>query len=84
MADAIDRRLVQRSRFVLIHGNPADGFEFVGPFDNAAEAVQYAEHSERAEWWVAPLVAPITDLAHERVDEARHQHTDDLRGDADR
>jgi len=53
--------------FVVIHGNPVDGFNFRGPFNNWQEAIDWADgegHLEvEADWWIA-AVAPIdADLA---------------------
>lgn len=55
-------------RVALAHGNPADGFDFIGPFDNAEEAIEYAERSCRGEWSIINLVAPITWMTHEAVE----------------
>jgi hypothetical protein len=46
--------------FVLIRGNPVDGFEYIGPFPGRQHAAQYGNtdpHTD-ADWWIAPLHAP--------------------------
>ncbi|AXQ69589.1 hypothetical protein HOU03_gp007 [Caulobacter phage CcrSC] len=45
--------------FILIVGNPSDGFTYYGPFDEHDDAVTYAEATgtEGNPWWVAPLEA---------------------------
>lgn len=43
---------------VFIYGNPADGFSFVGPFDNQSHAEIYAIGESNTDWWFAPLEWP--------------------------
>lgn len=43
--------------FVLIVGNPVDGFGFTGPFETHEEACE-AGTTDYVDWWVAPLVKP--------------------------
>lgn len=47
---------------LIISGNPADGFVFVGPFEDREEAIQWAEEARYANahesWWVADLLEP--------------------------
>ncbi len=45
--------------YIVCYGNPIDGFDFVGPFESAEEAVEYG-NSERfsTNWWVAKLYEP--------------------------
>ena len=45
--------------FVVIHGNPADGFAYVGPFADADAATHYADAEVTHDnWWVVQLEAP--------------------------
>ena len=45
---------------ILVHGNPVDGFSFVGPFEDTEQAVEYAENNLRgSEWWIAECSAPL-------------------------
>lgn len=43
---------------ILITGNPVDGLEFFGPFDEAEEATEFAEINAEADWWVAEVRSP--------------------------
>jgi len=44
------------SEYVLASGNPFDGLFIHGPFDDAAEATEYAEnHYKDSSWWVVKL-----------------------------
>ena len=44
---------------ILIIGNPVDGLHFVGPFDTADEANEYAEVVyDDEEWWSVALESP--------------------------
>jgi hypothetical protein len=44
---------------VLIHGNPVDGFHYVGPLGDVDVAIVLAETTHiEADWWVAELEAP--------------------------
>lgn len=40
---------------ILIVGELSEGLSFIGPFDDAAEAAEYADFTLREPWWVAPL-----------------------------
>lgn len=42
---------------LLVVGTPLIGFGFIGPFDDAAAAVQYAAMTfdTEVQWWVASL-----------------------------
>lgn len=46
-------------RWLIVTGNPADGMEFLGPFDDSEQANDYADTylSER-DWWIVPLTYP--------------------------
>ncbi len=48
----------QHEQFILIYGNPIDGFSYVGPFDSRDDASQYAEDDAPADWWIVTLDAP--------------------------
>jgi hypothetical protein len=45
-------------KFIIIYGNPADGFNHVGPFDSRDEASSYAANDSPADWWIVMLDAP--------------------------
>ena len=42
---------------IVVVGNPVDGLEFIGPFNNGEEAIEWANHDPYIgnEWLVAPL-----------------------------
>jgi hypothetical protein len=49
----------EEANYLLIVGNPVDGFRFRGPFATAGDAGVWAEsHDHEADWWVAPLNPP--------------------------
>ena len=44
---------------ILVLGNPINGFEFVGPFEDHENAIQYAEAIySSSTWWVVE-VSPL-------------------------
>jgi hypothetical protein len=49
-----------KMQWIIVRGNPADGFEYVGPFQSgeAANAYQDADHDRGMDWWVVLLQAP--------------------------
>jgi hypothetical protein len=48
--------------YILIYGNPRDGFRFVGPFAERDDAVVYLEMEVYQEnIWIAQLDAPAVD-----------------------
>jgi hypothetical protein len=54
------RTTIEDCQHIVVRGNPVDGFEYSGPFKNAAAAAAYGNtdpHNE-ADWWIAPLYAP--------------------------
>jgi hypothetical protein len=47
---------------IIVTGNPVDGFRYIGPFGNAEEAVEWAEHVDlEPDWWVAEVRVPNDD-----------------------
>lgn len=46
-------------QFIVVLGNPLDGFGFIGPFPSRQSAETWMEMHDNdypdAEWWVAPL-----------------------------
>jgi len=44
--------------FIVIKGNPVDGFTFHGPFDSAEAASEWAGRSEYTGWAAARLIEP--------------------------
>lgn len=45
-------------QYLIMTGNPVDGFLFVGPYDDEEYATSEAEHRTDQEWWVVPLTEP--------------------------
>lgn len=44
---------------IIIHGNPVDGLQFIGPFPDGEEINEY--HTEPLdEWWIASLESPFS------------------------
>ena len=45
---------------ILIVGNPVDGLRFYGPFNEGADAVEFAQQIDwpDADWWTADIIDP--------------------------
>jgi len=50
-------------RWIIVTGNLADGFEFIGPFDDSEAAAEHAESTVHRidTWFVAPVLQPLKD-----------------------
>lgn len=48
----------QPEQFIIIYGNPSDGFAHVGPFESRDEASNYAAVDNAGDWWIVTLDAP--------------------------
>ncbi len=45
--------------FLLVVGDPVDGFDYVGPFDSSEQAQEWAqEFTDGDSWWVVELQSP--------------------------
>lgn len=46
--------------WIVIYGNPQNGFDYTGPFAYPADANDWADENVAREydWWVAPLQQP--------------------------
>lgn len=44
--------------YIIIEGNPVDGFDFTGPFDTFDEATEYASQHFDIGWHIADLNVP--------------------------
>jgi hypothetical protein len=42
-------------KYIIVYGDPINGLYFVGPFDDANEAGDYASDNIDGEWWIAKL-----------------------------
>lgn len=47
--------------YLVIYGNPVDGFTFIGPFNRAEEAERYMDHNDNDTSWMIKLVKPNGD-----------------------
>ena len=67
---------------ILICGSPADGFQIIGLFADAADAESYAEDHSLKDWWIARLISPdaFADRHWKRV-RATHMGLRDRPGD---
>jgi len=47
-------------KWLLVEGNPVDGFTYTGPFDSHEDAVNEAENGadHDGDWWIAPMLRP--------------------------
>lgn len=46
--------------WIIVVGNPVDGFEYHGPFNHEDNAIQWADnYIEDEEWWLSHLTAPV-------------------------
>lgn len=75
--------------FVVIHGNPADGFGYIGPFPDGEAANDYADTALRGEdWWVVALQSPAQEdasdieAARRAQDAGEYVSLDEALGDA--
>lgn len=42
-------------KYIVVYGNPCDGYSFFGPFVNTEEAINYAEGLGENSWHIAAL-----------------------------
>ena len=57
------------TKFIVITGNPVDGFCHHGPFDDMAHAVEWAtDELSGLGWWTAPLAAPTESMPPEALE----------------
>lgn len=48
--------------YIVLVGDPVEGFQAIGPFDNETAARDYAaNHAEFWHMWPMPVIAPETD-----------------------
>lgn len=57
---------MQEKQAIIIHGNPVDGFNHIGPFNNRHGAIEHGNTDAHidGDWWVAEL-EPATDGARD-------------------
>ncbi len=44
--------------FIVITGSPVAGFDYIGPFEDSEDAVEFGETSLVGEWWLGHLDSP--------------------------
>lgn len=51
---------IAMEKWIIIIGNPCEGFEFIGPFDSLEEAARHGNQDGNIdqEWWTAKLDDP--------------------------
>lgn len=69
---------MSRIQFIVIYGNPADGFNYVGPFESRADATHYASVDNAGDWWIVELDAPAAPDVYEG--HQREYNPDNYRG----
>jgi hypothetical protein len=47
--------------YIMIYGNPCDGFRYVGPFEDHDLALAYGEAGASGDWWITELDPPASD-----------------------
>lgn len=60
-ASQMEKRIAtqQATKHVVVSGDPIQGIEVVGPFDDREDAIKYAETNMRGEsWWTTEMTAP--------------------------
>lgn len=45
-------------QWVVVLGNPVDGFNFVGPFADFEAASDRADAEDNSDWWITKLIPP--------------------------
>jgi hypothetical protein len=46
--------------YIVVTGNPVDGFEFIGPFESNTAAIEHGENNCNGvgDWYIAPIQTP--------------------------
>lgn len=52
---------------VIVVGNPADGFSFIGPFYDADSIEEYSFKLKDEEWWLVDLKNPKEDGENDNI-----------------
>jgi hypothetical protein len=50
-----------KPQYILIHGDPVNGFAYVGPFKSYNDAHNHGEQSGYSEYWLSELVSEKED-----------------------
>ena len=54
-------------KYLIVFGNPIDGFNFRGPFDDHETARFYADIVYDGDWWLAEITPPDETILAERL-----------------
>lgn len=50
---------MEHGQYIIVYGDPANGFTYIGPFEYPGDATRYAEQEIHDEyWWIAPIEQP--------------------------
>lgn len=47
-----------KANYIIVYGDPCNGFSFVGPFTYHGDATRYAMTLQGEAWWIAPIEQP--------------------------
>ena len=61
---------------IICKGNPTEGYDFVGPFENFDEASEYDSRVHGGCNWVTTLTLPLSSLEHSHTI-LEHSHWDE-------
>ena len=63
---------MNNQKCIVVVGNPVEGFEYHGPFDDTSEATIWGVKvlSDSEEWWAVPIMDPDMMLAEAEKTEA--------------
>lgn len=45
-------------KHILVIGDPIEGLEFIGPFDTAEDAIDYADGERMVSWLIGDVTEP--------------------------
>ena len=53
---------MENDDWIIVTGNPVDGFTFIGPYSDANEAANAAsnDHHINGDWWISKIERPGT------------------------
>ena len=56
--------------YILVIGNPVDGFGYIGPFEDSEDAVSYADKhlDDRSDWWISSMEKPEPVIVHVKME----------------
>ena len=53
---------MEHDKWIIIMGNPVEGLNFIGPYDDAEQAASAGNNDPHidGDWWIAKIEAPGT------------------------